>query len=731
MTKKKATNSTRSQRSDRQSLLDLLDKAKTREDLLHIAKLMGIDVSPPKRKYSPDAYERKKQKAIKAERAKSRAAREISHDCPPCASERIRERIKTDLKFALLTLWPKRFMLQFSQDQIDFVKDVQRVIREGGQLVRAMPRGTGKTSILLCAVIWAILTGLHPFVSLIGATGTAAQELLEQIAVEFETNDLLYAYFPELVHPIRKLEGINQRRLLWRGLPIKQVWKKSRIVLPNNPAVPGAGSVITVAGLDGRIRGMNYQRTDGVNVRPKLVLIDDPQTRKSSASRVMTAKREQIICGDVLGLAGPGQKIAAMVACTVIASGDLPDRLLDPMIHPEWEGKRTQLLNALPKNLNLWDEYAAILRADLAIHRGRERATSFYRKHRQQMDEGAKPAWKQRFEPGQISAVQYGMDLRILNRESFEAEYQNTPIRQEDATAKIATVREILQRKNKLPRGIIPAKAQCLTAAIDVQGDLLYWMVCWWSRNFTGGITDYGETPDQRRHHFALKEANPTLIQHFKRNAKMPAIRAGLDWLINWLMTREFRCDDGNRFMKVERLCVDANWGESTETVYAACRESQFSQLIRPTHGKGFKVTERPMNLWKEADGEKNGGRWFRRVGKRGVRYLTIDTNWMKTFAHNGLLLMPEEDHSISLFDAADHEHQMLAEHLAESETRHRPRAEDGRTVDIWTPNPGHENHRFDTLVGCITGASELGVSIAPVPEQRATRTGPIEPTYY
>ena len=712
-----------------QSLLDLLNSAKTHKDLKAIASKLGLELPKP-REYKPDAYERKKQQSIKNQRDKSRAAREVSHDCPACASERIRDRIRRDLKFALITLFPRRFNLKFSQDHLDFIKDVEEVIRHGGQLARAMPRGTGKTSILICAVIWAVITGLHPFVALIGATGAAAKDLLEQIQVEFESNELLLAYFPELVHPIRKLEGINQRRLLWKGESIKQSWTKARIVLPNHPAVPGAGAVIGVAGLDGRIRGMNYQRTDGANVRPSIVLIDDPQTRKSSASRILTAKRLQVVNSDVMGLAGPGRRIAAMVACTVVAPKDLPDRLLDRTLHPEWQGKRTRLLKTLPSDLNLWDEYAAILRADLALDKGRDRATAFYRKRRRAMDAGALASWPERFEPGQISAVQYCMDLRILNREAFEAEYQNDPIRQEDAAAKIVTAEQILQRKNKLARGVIPAKAQHITAAIDVQGDLLYWMVCWWAKNFTGGITDYGETPDQKRHYFALKEANPTLVTMTKRNAKLPAIRAGLDTLIKNLMTREFRRDDG-QVMKIERLCIDANWGESTDVVYAACRESDFSQMIRPTHGKGFRVTEKPMSQWKEGTGEKNGDRWFRRVGKRGIRYLVVDANYQKTFVHNGLLLMPEEDHSISIFAAEDHEHQMLADHLT-AETRQRPKTEEGRTVDIWSPIPGRENHRFDTLVGCVVGASELGVTLAEAPAKQVKQpTKPREAQYF
>ena len=694
-------------------------------DLQAIASQIGI--APKNKPRPPEEYERKKKREAERQRQKSRTSREISNTCPPCKDPKIREKIRKSLKFALTTLFAKRFYLDFSKDQLELIKDIEETIRSGGQLARAMPRATGKTSILICAVIWAILTGLHPFVVLIGATGEAAKELLEQIRSELETNEAIYQYFPELVHPIRRLEGISQRRLLWNGEPIKQVWKKARIVLPNRPQVPGAGSIIAVAGLDGRIRGMSYQRTDGANVRPSLVLIDDPQTRKSAASLVQTNKREQVINGDVLGLAGPGVRISALVACTVIHPGDLSDRMLDREKHPEWQGKRTRLLKSLPTNLNQWDEYAEILRADLRADKGRTRATNYYKKRRRKMDVGAIPAWPSRFDPGQISAIQYAMDIRILNRESFEAEYQNDPIRTQDESAKLITADELLTRMNQLARGRVPLKAQHLTAAIDVQGDLLYWMICWWTDDFTGGILDYGESPDQKRNYFALSEVSPTLIQATGRKAKMAAVRAGLDSLVNDLMTRQFVRDDGAP-MKIEKLCIDANWGESTDTVFDACRESPHAQLLRPTHGKGFKVTERPMVQWKAAAGETSGFHWFRRTGRRGIRYLMVDVNFWKTFVHNGLNLMPEEKHSISLFAAPPHEHRMLADHLT-SETRQRPRTEDNRTVDLWSLKPGAENHRFDTFVLCAVGASEIGVTLSDAERtKRPKRT--IKATY-
>lgn len=310
--------------SKNSSLLDLVLRAKTLEELREIARQIDpqLELPPPRmqrRKKRRSKYETKRIREAARQRANSREKREIAGDCPPCVDIATRDRILDDLLFALLTLFPKRFYLPSSQDQLDLIEFIKQTIRTGGQLAVAMPRSTGKTNILLCSIIWAILTGLHPFV------------LLEQIQTEFQTNDRLRDYFPELIHPIRKLEGISQRRLLWNGKLIVQTWKKDRVILPNNIAGPGHGAVIAVAGLDGRIRGLNYQRHDGENVRPSLVLVDDPQTRKTAASIPSTNKRELVLDRDIMGLAGPDKQIPQR-GSTIVQTVSRPQALAHGLV---------------------------------------------------------------------------------------------------------------------------------------------------------------------------------------------------------------------------------------------------------------------------------------------------------------------------------------------------------------------------------------------------------------
>ena len=46
--------------------------------------------------------------------------------------------------------------------------------------------------------------------------------------------------------------------------------------------------------------------------------------------------------------------------------------------------------------------------------------------------------------------------------------------------------------------------------------------------------------------------------------------------------------------LQVERLLIDANWGQSTDIVYQACREAK--PAVLPSHGRGIGPTEKPLN---------------------------------------------------------------------------------------------------------------------------------------
>ncbi len=223
------------------------------------------------------------------------------------------------------------------------IAKIETAVLRGGLFAMAMPRGSGKTTLAETACIWAMLTGAQQFVCLIGSDAGHARSMLESIKVEFETNERLLDDFPEAVFPIHALERIHNRAKgqLCGDKPTRIVWTADEIVLPTIPGSKASGTIIRVAGIESRIRGMKFKRADGRAVRPSLVVLDDPQTYESARSDMQVRARMETLNGAILNLAGPGQKISGIMPCTVIRPGDMADQILDRDKHPAWQGERT------------------------------------------------------------------------------------------------------------------------------------------------------------------------------------------------------------------------------------------------------------------------------------------------------------------------------------------------------------------------------------------------------
>lgn len=352
------------------------------------------------------------------------------------------------------TYFSNVFSLGWSEDHLKVISRIEECVLNGGLFALAMPRGSGKSSLCETAAVWAILYGHREFVCLIGANETASLEILSSIKTEFESNDLLYADFPEACYPIWKLEGINHRCAgqLYHGEKTSITWTSNKLILPTIPESKSSGNIITVAGITGRIRGMKHKRTDGRIVRPELVIIDDPQTRESASSLEQNRKRVATLSGDILGLAGPGKKISGIMPCTVIRPGDMADQILDRELHPDWNGEKMKLVYNMPSNTELWNQYAEIWKDSFRRKGNFSEATDFYVSHREEMDAGAVVAWEERHNSDEVSGIQYAMNLKLQDESSFLAEYQNEPVKNELSDDDLLSADEIALKLNGIPK---------------------------------------------------------------------------------------------------------------------------------------------------------------------------------------------------------------------------------------------------------------------------------------
>jgi hypothetical protein len=564
------------------------------------------------------------------------------------------------------------------------------------------------------ACIWAVLFGHRDFVCLIGSDEGHAMDMLESIKTELDGNDLLVEDFPEVVYPIQCLDGIANRcsGQLYQGERTHIGWTAKEIVLPTMPDSPASGAIIKVAGITGRIRGMKYKRADGKTVRPSLVVLDDPQTDESARSLSQCATRESILAGAVLGLAGPGRKIAGVMPCTVIRPGDMADNILNRDEHPEWNGERTKMLYAFPTNEKLWARYAEIRADGLRRGVGIAEATEFYRRHQADMDDGAVVAWAQRYNHDEASAVQHAMNLKLQDEAAFFAEYQNEPLPQDTAEDDEFTADEVASKINRMQRAVVAIGCNHLTMFVDVQASLLFFLVAAWEDDFTGYVLDYGTFPDQKRPYFTLRDARHTLAAATKAGGLEGAIYAGLETLTADYLVREWPRDDG-AMLRVERCLIDANWGSSTDVVYQFCRQSAHAGVVMPSHGRFVGASSQPFSEYKRKPGDRIGHNW--RIpnvhGKRAVRHVVYDTNFWKSFVHARLAVPMGDRGCLSLFGDSPAQHRLLAEHLT-SEFRVKTEGR-GRTVDEWKMRPERgDNHWFDCLVGCAVAASMQGATL-------------------
>ncbi len=653
------------------------------------------------------AYDAHKDRVTGRQAAMVAAGQDIG-PVPPVANVPRRRRAAASLCAFCQEYFREIFYLPWSKDQLRVIGSLEYAINHGGLRAIAMPRGSGKSVLARIAALWAILTGRCRYVCLIAATADRGKSELAKVQTACETNADLQADWPEALYPVARLERITQRQRgqTYRGRHTRITWLDRKIVFPTIAGSPCSASIITCAGLTGAdIRGQSHATADGEILRPDLAILDDPQTTESAHSTVQSARREALLAGDVLGMAGPGRKIAAVVCCTVINPGDMADNILDRDKHPEWNGERTKMVYSFPTNEKLWDQYAKIRAESLAAGRGMAEATEFYRRNRRAMDAGAEVAWPERFDPGELSGLQHAMNLKLQDEAAFWAEYQNDP-QPPDHDEDLLTADLIAAKLNNRPYARVPAAADHLIAAVDVQKKALFWNVMAFQRDFTACLIDYGTYPDQKRTHFSLRDIRRTLATAHRGKTEEAALYAGLGALADILLGREWKRDDGS-VQRVEAMAIDA--GYQTDTVHLFCRQYA-SPAVRAYRGLPVTASSSPLCQRKRHKGERLGADWrlTSPLGRHHVRELQADVNIWKSFLHARLAAGVGAAGCLSLWGSSAARHRLYAEHLTAETPIHTEGR--GRVVNEWKLPPSKpDNHWLDTSTACMVAASVLG----------------------
>ena len=434
-------------------------------------------------------------------------ARIVKHTDPTVAEKKKRTALERNLSSWLRHHGGEAFDCKWSKDHRTALAKIKKAISKGGMFSLAMPRGHGKTTILKWVALYVMLTGKRKYVVVVAATQDMAQDILEFCKLQIIESDTLFAHYPHVCAYARAtnnkaIKANQQLRSDGKSSGIK--WSKKTLVLPESLS-PGKkpyksnGSILQGDGLTGAIRGKWKDTKTGKTMRPDFVILDDPQTRESAESPTQCNMRERIITGDVMGLAGPRKRIAAVMPCTIITPGDLAARFLDHKQHPEWQGETSALVKEWPKEQDrLWVEYGQIYQDAVADGRGFGEATKFYRANRAAMDLGAVVSWKERIRDGEISALQTAENLLLETGDQFWAEYQNDPKAIINAQYEL-TAEMVCAHTVKIPRMELPPTTTVFVGHCDVnQHDGgLHYCLAGFDQAMTGHSPLYGHYPDR------------------------------------------------------------------------------------------------------------------------------------------------------------------------------------------------------------------------------------------
>lgn len=642
---------------------------------------------------------------LKAKRTMRAAGRDIF--IPPVVNPERKESCRYDLKLFCTTYFMDRFDKPFCKDHDDLILAIQNAVLNGDLKGFALPRGSGKTTICEVGVIWAALYGHSKFLVILASnTAAAEEELLASIMITMDTTDELYEDFPHACAPIRALEGENKRCIgqTFQGQQTHIQWKKARVILPKIPDSECSETIIDATGILGRVRGKKHTTSIGKIVRPDFVMIDDPQTDESAASYSQCVKRLKVITGAVLGMAGPGKSISAVMPCTVIQRGDMADTALDRELHPEWQGTRVKMVEkwADVHDTEWLQTYAGLRQEGLRNSDGGEAGNKYYRDNQAMMDKGSVVYWAERFNEGkgEISAIQNAYNLLIDRGESiFQAEYQNDPLEEFAGQEKQLTEREIHARAiEPTKRREVPLGYETLTAFIDCGKGTLHYAIVAAGDFFSSCIIDYG------KYEFSTGGKSGGIEGH---------LYTALENLCNLILPKNYPCANGTEH-KILQIAIDAGW--QTQTVYRFTRNSQFSNSMNPYMGQsheGFRIPRKTPKA-------RSGDAWFvQRTAKKEALLFHSNVDFWKSFVEERFRVPIGGRGALTIFKR---HHPEFCGHMV-AEKRTMKTAKTGEEYAKWEPKPGMANHWLDCVVGACAMAHYMGVRLS-IEEQDEHKKG-------
>lgn len=554
------------------------------------------------------------------------------------------------------------FWYQFTWQQHQMINAIGQAIKYGGDQALAASRGEGKTTLAERILLKRTLTGEVNYSVLFAATGTMADNSLDSIKTAITENPLLAADYPEVCVPVIALEGAPQRANTQRvngfrhdnGKPYEMAesrfsWCGQEIIFPNVPGSPSARSIIATRGLDAAVRGLKKR-----GKRPRLAIIDDPDTEDTARSEDQARKLETRIDSAIGGLGGQQRGIGRVMLTTLQSRIAVSYKFTDPKYKPTFKGKRFRFLVKPPERMDLWDEYVQMRRQDLQqvdadgknLDPHCRRSHAFYLENREAMDAGAEVSNHNRFNPQvlddpgdemlrrhfltlglgslfaqvEVSALQrYFNEVARIGPEAVATEFDNDPPEESGPIESGITPHRIQRQVSGYPRKTIPPGCTVLTQGIDVRKIALHWVVRAWRPDGTGFVIDYG-----------VHEVHGTT--YGSDDGVDVAVKKSILARIEETKEANYVTCDGE-IKPVDLTLVDAGW--RTDAVYAACADAGLGVMPVMGFGKSAGCVRLSFSPTQRATPDMKPGDGWKMVRKGRVWLVEADTDRWKAWEHD------------------------------------------------------------------------------------------------
>ena len=298
--------------------------------------------------------------------------------------------------------------------------------------------------------------------------------------------------------------------------------------------------------------------------------------------------------------------------------------------------------------------------------------------------------------PGELAADEWRAS-RATDEENAEREMRQfvwcLPVMPSKWEETALLVHELTARMTDLPRGIIPATAQHVTAAVDLGKYLAHWILVAWSPEAVGHIVDYGRL-EVASDDIGVEKAILLALREFRDTVM-------LGWPVG--------TPDGQR--QVPRsVWIDA--GYMTSVVYTFCREDL--ERFVPAVGRGAAQQHRQWYNRPTHTGSIvrhiGDGYHFNRLPTERLRLAEVNADQWKTWVHQRLSTPLDKPGAMTLFKAAPQEHLALAKHLtAEKKTEEFVT---GKGVVTKWERLRKQNHWFDALYNACAAGHFCGVRL-------------------